>query len=343
MNLFRKSKDNFEAIFNAMNKSQAVIQFKPDGTILDANDNFLNAMGYKLDEVQGRHHSMFAEPDFAASAEYREFWEKLANGEFQAAEYLRIGKGGKQVWIQASYNPIFNSTGKVVKVIKFATDTTEQVLMRQENERIKNSVKDTIGTVSSAINETSSVITHVAAGTEQLTQSVDEIAQSMSASKVSMGSVSEQASVATTSVESLENASSSMNNVVILIQDIADKINLLALNAAIEAARAGDNGRGFAVVADEVKKLASQTTDATGDITSQIQAMQATTKEVVDALALITVSINDVMDGITRVATATDEQSATTKSILDSMKEVEKAVESINVSIMDVAKTAGAV
>lgn len=341
--MFYKSKDNFKAIFNAINKSQAVIQFMTDGTIIDANDNFLSAMGYRLDEVKGKHHSIFAEPDFAASDEYREFWRKLANGEFQAAEYLRIGKGGKHVWIQASYNPIFNSRGKVVKVIKFATDTTEQVLMRQENERIKNSVKDTIGTVSSAVNETSSVVTNVATGTEQLTQSVDEIAKNMSASKLAVSSVVEQSNVAKSSVGSLEHAAASMNNVVALIQDIADKINLLALNAAIEAARAGDNGRGFAVVADEVKKLASQTTDATGQITSEIQTMQTTTKEVVDALALITNSINDVMDGITQVATATDEQSATAKSILDSMNEVDKAVESINVSIMEVAKTAGAV
>lgn len=347
MALFFKLKNNYKAIFNAMDKSQAVIQFKPDGTILDANTNFLNAMGYRLDEIKGRHHSMFAEAGYADTDEYKEFWKNLARGKFQSAEYLRIGKGGKQVWIRATYNPIFNNRGKVVRVIKFATDTTEAVLQRMAGERAKlemeTSIKDSIGTVSSAIAETSSVITNVATGTEQLTQSVDEIAQSMSSSKMAVSSVVEQSTVAQKSVGNLEQAASAMNNVVVLIEDIADKINLLALNAAIEAARAGDAGRGFAVVADEVKKLASQTTDATGQITSEIKTMQQTTTEVVSALGLIGNSVNEVMDGITQVATATDEQSATAKSILESMNEVDKAVESINASITEVAKTAGAV
>src|ERR1035438_5411887 len=112
----------------AIRKSQAVIEFGMDGTVLDANDNFLNALGYTLDEVKGRHHSMFVEPAYKQSNEYREFWAALNRGEYQAAEYKRIGKAGKEVWIQASYNPILDLSGKPFKVVKYATDMTEQKL-----------------------------------------------------------------------------------------------------------------------------------------------------------------------------------------------------------------------
>ncbi len=112
----------------AIRKSQAVIEFAMDGTVLDANDNFLKALGYTLDEIKGQHHSMFVEPGYKQSGEYREFWAALNRGEYQAAEYKRIGKGGKEVWIQASYNPIMDLNGKPFKVVKFATDMTEQKL-----------------------------------------------------------------------------------------------------------------------------------------------------------------------------------------------------------------------
>jgi methyl-accepting chemotaxis protein len=111
----------------AIDKVQAVIEFKLDGTILTANANFLNTLGYTLDEIKGRHHSMFAEPGFSSSPEYRAFWEKLGRGEFDAGQYKRIGKGGKEIWIQASYNPILDMNGKPFKVVKYATDVTAAV------------------------------------------------------------------------------------------------------------------------------------------------------------------------------------------------------------------------
>jgi methyl-accepting chemotaxis protein len=112
----------------AIRKSQAVIEFAMDGTILDANENFLHALGYTLDEIKGRNHSMFVDEAYRQSPDYKEFWAKLNRGEYQAAEYKRIGKGGKQVWIQASYNPILDPGGKAMKVVKYATDTTQQKL-----------------------------------------------------------------------------------------------------------------------------------------------------------------------------------------------------------------------
>ena len=115
----------------AIGKSQAVIEFDLDGKILSANENFLEAMDYTFEEIEGRHHSMFVTPDFAQSADYKLFWDKLRHGEYQAAEYLRIGKGGKEVWIQASYNPILDLNGKPYKVVKFATDITGRKLAMQ--------------------------------------------------------------------------------------------------------------------------------------------------------------------------------------------------------------------
>ncbi len=117
---------DYEGQLQAISKSQAIIEFTLDGTIVTANDNFLNTLGYRLDEVKGKHHSMFVEPAFAASAEYRQFWVALNEGQFQAAEFKRIGKGGREVWIQASYNPILDLNGKAFKVVKYATDITGQ-------------------------------------------------------------------------------------------------------------------------------------------------------------------------------------------------------------------------
>ena len=116
----------YEAQVEAIGKSQAVIEFNMDGTIINANDNFLDAMGYSLDEIVGQHHKMFAAPGYAETSEYRDFWKQLNLGKYDAGEYKRVGKGGREVWIQASYNPILNEAGKPYKVVKYATDITER-------------------------------------------------------------------------------------------------------------------------------------------------------------------------------------------------------------------------
>jgi methyl-accepting chemotaxis protein len=115
---------DFTAHVGAVSKSQAIIEFGLDGTILNANENFLRLMGYTLDEVKGRHHGMFVDPAYRESAEYRLFWEKLRRGEFDSGMYKRFGKGGKEVWIQSSYNPMVDANGKVFQIVKYATDVT---------------------------------------------------------------------------------------------------------------------------------------------------------------------------------------------------------------------------
>lgn len=122
----RQRQRDLEGQLAAINKSQAVIEFRLDGTILHANDNFLTAVGYSLDEIVGQHHRLFVTPAERESTEYRLFWEKLGRGEYDAGQYKRVGKGGREIWIQASYNPVFDDSGKAYKVVKYASDITQQ-------------------------------------------------------------------------------------------------------------------------------------------------------------------------------------------------------------------------
>jgi methyl-accepting chemotaxis protein len=123
-----------KSLLEALNRVQAVIEFHLDGTIVHANENFLKTVGYELFEIQGQHHRMFCDPAYVASSEYPAFWRRLASGQFESAEYKRFGKGGREIWIQASYNPIFDAEGRPFKVVKFATDVTAQKLKNAEYE-----------------------------------------------------------------------------------------------------------------------------------------------------------------------------------------------------------------
>jgi methyl-accepting chemotaxis protein len=133
----------------AINKAQAVITFELDGTIRSANDNFLRTMGYPLEEIRGKHHGMFVEPSHRASAEYRSFWAKLGRGEFDAGQYQRVAKGGRNVWLQASYNPILDAAGKPLHVVKYATDVTEQVTFAKQ---LRSAVEETKAAVTATMN-----------------------------------------------------------------------------------------------------------------------------------------------------------------------------------------------
>ncbi|MBS3850137.1 PAS domain S-box protein [Devosia sp. BSSL-BM10] len=132
--LFSRINNDERAKVDAIMRSQAVIEFQLDGTILSANENFLGALGYRLDEIVGKHHRMFVDPDDAKSAAYKQFWSDLAAGKFQSAAYKRIAKGGREIWIQATYNPVLDKAGKPIKVIKFATDITEQTNRAADHE-----------------------------------------------------------------------------------------------------------------------------------------------------------------------------------------------------------------
>ena len=334
---------------SAIYRAQAVIEFSPTGEILTANDNFLAAIGYHLDEIKGRHHRMFCEEAYANSEAYRQFWERLGRGEYQSAEYKRLGKGGREIYIQATYNPILDEAGKVVKVVKFATDVTAAVLRRQRNDRANAGLGTVISQIfdaaekatsaSSASEETGAIINSVAAASEELSQSVRDISQSMSFARNSVEGVFKHAESANVSANTLNSSATAMNNVVKLINDIAGQINLLALNATIESARAGEAGRGFAVVASEVKNLAKQASQSTQTIANEISNMQSVTTEVCSALGLISNSMNDVLSNVTSIAGAIEQQNAVTGEITHNMQSAVTAVGQINDSLSNISET----
>lgn len=285
----------------AIDKAQAVIEFNMDGTIVTANANFLGALGYSLAEIKGQHHSMFVDPSERDGAGYREFWAALNRGEYQAAEYKRIGKGGKEVYIQASYNPILDLNGRPFKVVKYATDTTRQVLVRMGNERVRGMMES------------------VAAGSEELNASVREISEAMTKSRETAMSAVEQVSSADAQAQRLTEAAQAMSGIVEMINNITGQINLLALNATIESARAGEAGRGFAVVASEVKSLANQAKQATDKIGEEIGSLNSISGDVVSALGSIKQAINNVSEYVTSTAAAIEEQSTVTNEMSTSM------------------------
>ena len=338
----------------AINRAQAVIHFDLNGTILDANDNFLKALGYRLDEVRGQHHSMFVEPSYRNSPEYREFWAALARGEFQVAEYKRIGKGGREVWIQASYNPIFDASGKPHEVVKFATDITAQVQERQRREKVQAGISRDLEEITTAITEvshlaidtaaastqTSSNVQVVATGAEELVASVGEINQQVHlALDVSQEAV-RKASETTDIVSGLSAAAQRIGDVVGLINQIASQTNLLALNATIEAPRAGEAGKGFAVVATEVKTLAAQTSSATKEIGNQIAAVQASTGGAVGAIEQIADIIGQINMISTGIAGAMNEQSAVVRDIAQNMQSAAGSVDTITQNTATIASAA---
>jgi len=333
---------------DAIDRSQAMISFTLDGTILDANQNFLDTMGYGLDEVRGKHHSMFVPADYATSQDYRDFWAALRHGQFQRNQFRRLGKGGREVWIEASYNPILDPDGKPYKVVKVATNITEQIsLLTKLKDLIDVNFAEidasihmvngrSLSTVQ-AVEMASANVQAVASAAEEMAASITEISGSMTKSQEASEHASLQTSEAGVATQKLVDVAAAMSGIVSMIQTIASKINLLSLNAAIESARAGEAGRGFAVVANEVKLLAGQAAKATADISREIAGVQNVANEVVSALDGIRGAISRVQDYVSATASAVEEQSAVTRDMSMNMQSAATTVETINSNIQEIS------
>ncbi|WP_114098940.1 PAS domain-containing methyl-accepting chemotaxis protein [Thalassospira profundimaris] len=314
---------NFAGQIEAIHKSQAVISFEMDGTIRNANANFLAAMGYSFDEVIGKHHSMFIDPAEAQSSEYKEFWDSLRRGEHKVAEFRRLGKGGREVWIQASYNPVVDMNGRPIKVVKYATDITKQILARRKAKQLAEGSSTSAEAVASA--------------SEEMLAAIQEISESMHRSQIAMNDIVAKTEEANEVRADLETTSESMAGVVQIIRDLAEQVNLLALNATIEAARAGEAGKGFAVVAGEVKNLANQTAKATDEIETQIEAMMDITKRVVASTAGISTSAESVSGYVDSIASAVEEQTSVTQDISKNIQFVFNGISELNDCVKSIA------
>ncbi|MBV0932360.1 methyl-accepting chemotaxis protein [Marinobacterium weihaiense] len=234
-----------KSFLDAINRSMAVIEFNLNGEVVRASENFEATMNYQERELKGRHHRMFCPQPYADSAAYEQFWQRLNKGEYMSGMFERVDRHGRTVWLNATYNPLYDAAGQLYGVIKIASDITADIERRNaESEAAQMAYETARETDNSAVRGATAV---------------DETVNMVRSIETRLTTMSQQ-------VSALNDQSGKIERIVDVIQEIAEQTNLLALNAAIEAARAGSQGRGFAVVADEVRNLAQRTSQATDEI-----------------------------------------------------------------------------
>ncbi|PTT65954.1 chemotaxis protein, partial [Pseudomonas sp. HMWF007] len=251
------------AKLQAIDRAMAVIEFDLDGGILTANQNFLTRMGYTLAELKGKHHRLFCRADLVNSSAYEDFWRRLNQGELFQGQFERVDKRGQTVWLEANYNPVYDASGRLCKVVKFATDVTARVEQHEQDAR------------------SASAAYHISVETRKVAEQGTQVIQQAASE---MREIADDIAQSSTLIAQLGERSEQITAIVNTIRAIADQTNLLALNAAIEAARAGDQGRGFAVVADEVRQLAARTSGSTAEISNMIGLIQSETRQAIKSM-----------------------------------------------------------
>ncbi|QWT19394.1 PAS domain S-box protein [Bacillus sp. NP157] len=285
---------DMEGRLAAIDKAQAVISFTLDGHILDANDNFLDTMGYSRDEVVGQHHRMFVDRAEREGPEYCAFWQKLGRGEYDSGLYHRVDRRGREVWIQGSYNPILDMAGRPFKVVKYATDVTCQTRAARTLHASLTELADTVPAIAEQARVTNALATQASRSAADGGAMVDAVIATMSA---------------------IQDGARDIAEIVSLIDSIAFQTNILALNASIEAARSGVHGKGFAVVAQEVRSLSQRSAHSARDIRNLIESTLERVREgsersgeAGEAMRNILGSVSTLLDRVSDVAQATHTQ-----------------------------------
>ena len=342
---------DFESQIKAIDKSQAVIEFELNGIIRNANANFLRTAGYSIDEIRGQHHRMFVEPAYADSAEYRAFWEKLGRGVYDAGVYKRVAKGGREVWLQASYNPIMDASGRPVKVVKYASDVTAQKEASERLASIMAHIKTAAAEIQTSAEEISTGNASLSERVEAQAASLEETTSSMmrmtetvrenadnarQANQLALAACDHAESGgkimhdAVKAMQVINESSRKIADIIGVIDAIAFQTNLLALNAAVEAARAGEQGRGFAVVASEVRSLAGRSAAAAKEIKELIQDSVA---KIGDGSRLVEQSgksLNEIVASVKKVTDIVGEISAASADQASGIEQVGRAVSSMD-------------
>ncbi|RBY74968.1 chemotaxis protein [Blastococcus sp. TF02-09] len=297
-----------EARVDAVDRAQAVIEFDLEGNVLGANDNFLRTMGYSLREIIGHHHSEFCDDDYVRTQEYRDLWLSLAKGEVIAGRFHRRGKFGRDVWIQATYNPILDLDGKPVKVVKYAYDVTDAVTREKAVEAGAREMTELVGVLSASIE---GVARNSATATGLADETQGNAERGVEALRASLEAIG-----------LIQKSSVAITEIVRVMGEIANQTNLLAFNASIEAARAGEHGVGFSIVAGEVRKLAERSFDAAQQIGKLIEESAERVEQGSEVSRRAEAAFEQIVGGVTRtneaiknISRATQEQQATSSAV----------------------------